>query len=258
MVRSRAQVLAQSQDIHTDGAQIVHGFQDFLFGFAEPQHQAGLGKHVRTVLLGVLQDPEGFFIPGTRITNPTGQPLDGFHVLGKDIQPGIHHLLNVRHHRIKIRRQRLNGDFRRALFDGRDASGIVGSAAVFQVVTVYRGKHNITKAHQLYGLGRVLRLFMVKPAFRVAGVHRAEFAGPGTHRPHHHDGGRAGGPALTDIGAMRFLANGAQPVLTDVLAYRLIALAPGHACPEPFGLRLSLFRCCGFLLRRPLDAILDG
>src|SRR5690606_108169 len=121
----------------------------------------------------------------------------------------------------------------------RYAGGVVSGAAVVQVIPVDRGQYDVTQAHQLNRLGGVLRLFRVQPAFRVAGIHCAEFAGAGTHRTHHHDGGRAVGPAFTDVGAVGFLAHCAQAMFRDVAAHRVIALATGHTRPQPFRLALQ-------------------
>lgn len=89
------------------------------------------------------------------------------------------------------------------------------------------------------------------------GVHRAELAGAGTDRPHHHDGGGAVGPALTDVRAVGFLANGAETVFGHVAADRLVAFAARHPGSQPLGLALHrrLFLNNG---RGTLNAVLDG
>src|SRR5690606_29976392 len=53
------QVLAEGDDIHANGPQFIEGLQDFLIGFTQANHQAGLGQHLRAMALGVLQHLQG-------------------------------------------------------------------------------------------------------------------------------------------------------------------------------------------------------
>ena len=77
---------------------------------------------------------------------------------------------------------------------------------------------------------------------RVAGVDLAEAAGPGAALAVDHEGGRAVGPALVDVGAARFLAHRDQPEVVDGLAERAVLLAHAHRDPQPLGLACSTMR----------------
>ena len=131
----------------------------------------------------------------------------------------------------------------------------MGCAAVVQIVPVDRGQHDIAQGHQLDGFRGVLGFFLVQPAVRVAGVHRAETAGAGADRSHEHDGGGAVGPALAHIGAMGFLADRAQAMFADITFDCLKTVTARCLDPQPLGLwRKHL----GFSVGATFLAILDG
>ena len=84
---------------------------------------------------------------------------------------------------------------------------------------------------------RVLGLFGVEPAARIARVDRAETAGARAHGAHQHDGGGAGVPALADVRALGFLAHRREPVLVhdaldraEARAHRQLRARSTRAC----------------------------
>ncbi len=60
----------------------------------------------------------------------------------------------------------------------------------------------------------------------------------------HHNCGRATAPALTDIGARRFLADGMEPQPLDAAAEAQIGITPRHLSPNPSGLPATV-QCAG-------------
>ncbi len=58
----------------------------------------------------------------------------------------------------------------------------------------------------------------------------------------HHNCGRATAPALTDIGARRFLADGMEPQSLDAAAEAQIGITPRHLSSNPSGLSASVQR----------------
>ena len=86
VIAGRLQVLAKGNDIHADFAQVLEGLQNFVVGFTQTDHQAGLCQHLRTVLLGVGQHVQGLAVSGARVAYLVGQAFDGFDVLGEDFQ----------------------------------------------------------------------------------------------------------------------------------------------------------------------------
>ena len=138
----------------------------------------------------------------------------GLDVLRKHLDPGVDHRLDVRAHALEVRRQRLDGGMGAAALDGAHARGIVRRAAVGEIVAVDGGEHDIAELHELHGARGVLGLLRIEPAVRVTGVDGAEAAGARAHRSHQHQGRRPCVPALPDVGALGFLADRGEPMLT--------------------------------------------
>ena len=175
------QVLAEGEDVHADGAQVIHGFQDFLIGLAQAQHQAGLGDDRGAMALGVLQHPQGLLVTGARITHLIGQAFDRLDVLREDLQAGVHHACDGCMVAIEVRGQGFHHHLRRIGLDRLYAGGVVGGAAVGQIVAVHRSQDDVAQGHQLHRLGSVLWFFLIQPAIRIAGVDCTEAAGAGAH-----------------------------------------------------------------------------
>ena len=81
MVTSWLQILAKGKDVHTNGAEVIHGLQHFLVGFAQAQHQAGLGQHLGAMALGVLQHAQGLLVACTGVAYFMGQAFDCLDIL---------------------------------------------------------------------------------------------------------------------------------------------------------------------------------
>src|SRR5262249_46262428 len=81
-------------------------------------------------------------------------------------------------------------------------------------------------------VGHVLRLVGIERAGQ-AGAHVTERAGAGAGVAHDHEGGVLLLPALPDIRATRFLADGVQPVLADDAARLGIAARHGRLGAGP-------------------------
>ena len=80
-------------NIDIDGAQVIESLEDFVLGFSQTQHQAGLGQHFRAVTLGMLQYLEGLLVTGPRIAHRMGQAAYCFDVLGENTDPAVDHSL---------------------------------------------------------------------------------------------------------------------------------------------------------------------
>ncbi len=183
------------------------------------------------------------------------EPAHRFQILGKHVDARVHHHVHVLEATREIRGQRFDRRVGIAVLYGPYAGRVVRGAAVRQIVPIYGGQHHVCKAHEFDRAGRVSRLLGIQPAARIARVHGAELAGPGTYRPHQHQRGRAVGPALADVGTHGFFADRAQIVLTHGGAHPLIGRPAGQPGAQPGRLaqRISLTAC-----RRCLDAVLDG
>src|SRR5690606_29830385 len=80
---------AEGQDVDVGGADVVHRLLDFLVGFTQAQHDAGLGQGLGRVGLGMGKDVQCLVVAGTRVAHDMGQALDGLDVLGKGGQARV-------------------------------------------------------------------------------------------------------------------------------------------------------------------------
>ena len=166
------QVLAEREQIHVRGAQVVHGLRRSLRrSHRGPSIRLVLVSTVGLVLLGVREHGEGLLVARARIAHRMRQPLHRLDVLREHFEARIHHGLDVAQHALEIRRQRFDGDVRRAPLDGANRSGVVRGAAIRQVVAIHRGEHDVLELHELDAARGVLGLLRVEPAARIAGVH---------------------------------------------------------------------------------------
>ena len=128
----------------------------------------------------------------------------------------------------EIGRQDFDGRLRAALADGADGLGEMPRAAVGEIVAVDRGDDDVLEAQLGDRLADVRRLVRVERAGQ-AGLDVAEGAGARAGVAHDHQGGVLLLPALADIGAAGFLADGEQAVL----AHDLAACRHSPAIPAP-------------------------
>jgi hypothetical protein len=236
MIGRRPQVLSQGDDVDMRAAQVIHGLEDLVVGFAEAQHQARLGEHAWAMPLGVREHRECLRVACACVTHRVRQAPHGLEVLRKYLQAGIDDGLNVPQCALEIRSERLHGRCGRSLADRAHAGCEVPGAAVTQVIAVDAGQHDIRQPHERHAFGHVGRLVGIEPPARVASVHGTEAARPRADCAHQHDGRSAGVPALTDVGALCFLAYRGQPVLVHVAAYLLVPLPGSGHGPQPAGL----------------------
>ena len=97
VVAGGRQILTDGQHLDVVGAQVAHHFEDFLVGFAEADHQAGLGLDVRVACLELLHQRQRVGVVGTR-AGLLVEAGHGFHVviqhvgerLAEDVDGEIH------------------------------------------------------------------------------------------------------------------------------------------------------------------------
>ena len=115
-------------------------------------------------------------------------------------------------------------------------------AAVGQVVTRHPGDRGVTQAHRRHRVGHPARLPGVQ-RFRLAGGDLAEVAAPGAGVAADQEGGLAVLPALEDVRAAGFLADGVQALAPDQRLELLVFRA--HLCAGLDPRRLALDRRLG-------------
>src|SRR6185312_13050844 len=115
------------------------------------------------------QHGECLIVGGAWIADLMSEAPYGLDVLCEDVDFGIKHAFNVAHYPLEIRRQCLDGDGAIVSFDGANAGRIVCSAAVRQIIAIYRGQHNVSEAHQSDARRDIVGLTRIEPTPRIAG-----------------------------------------------------------------------------------------
>ena len=211
--------------------QVVERRDDLVVGLAEAEHEARLRQHVGAMPLREREHVERLPVTGTRVAHLARQPLDGLEILREHVDAGVDDGRDVGELAGEIRRQRLDGRLRAARLDRADAIGVMARAAVGQVVAIDGRQHDVAKAHELDGARRVRDFVGIEPAARIARVDGAELARARADLAHQHDRRRAVVPALADVRADRFLADGREPMLAHRRAQLLEALAAPACAP---------------------------
>ena len=210
------------------GPQRFQRLLDFIICFANTEHYAGLGQNLRSNPFGVSEHVQRLLITRSGIPHHMGQSLDGFDILGKHLQAGVHDFGDGFLVAIKIRRQCLYCRCRIEGANRLDTGCVVSGATVGQVVAVHRSKDHVVQAHQFHRLSCIGRFFQIQPAFWVARVDGAKTAGAGTGRAHQHDGGGAVVPTFANVRAVRLFAYGCETVFVDCLLDRAITFTTTH------------------------------
>jgi hypothetical protein len=84
VVAGGREVLADGQHLDVVGAQVAQTVEDFLVGFAQADHQAGLGRHVRVARLEGLEQVERVRVVGAG-ARLLVEARHGFHVVVHDV-----------------------------------------------------------------------------------------------------------------------------------------------------------------------------
>ena len=229
----RAQILPDGQQVAVHGAQVGHRLPHFVLAFAHAHDDARLGGQGRGQFLDAAQQ---FQRPA--VIPPGAHPPEyPFHRLDVVVE---HLRLRRRHCRqgvivaVKIGYERFHpaaGDGGAHLFD---AGGKDAGAAVGQVIAVHRGDDAVLQPHPLDGGGQPEGFAQVQGIGASAG-YGAVGAGAGADVAQDHKGGGGAFPALADVGAAGFLADGVQPAVAHQLLQFNIAGAAGHWHFEPVG-----------------------
>ncbi len=230
------EVLADGEDLATDGTEVVHQFLHLLGGLAQAHHDACLAGDA--TLCNLLKHAEAGVVAG-HAPHLGGEAADGLHVVGNDVGLSVNDLLHQFAVALEVGYQHLHGGVGVGLLDLADGLGPVGSAQVGQVVAVHAGDDGMAQLHQLHAVGHVLRLGWVKGQGATR-LRVAEAAATGADVPANHEGGRSASPAFTHVGAAPTAADGVQAVgLHDAFRF-CVALVGADAYLQPLGLAYSL------------------
>ena len=178
---------------------------DLFLGLSEAEHDTGLGRE--TTALGVLQDRTRAIVAGLHAHRAL-EAFDGFEVVVENIGLGVEDDVDLLKLADEVGDQHLDGALRILVPHGPNGRGPHARAAVLEVVAGDGSDHAMAQAHFKDAVGHTGGLAQVMlggPAV----LDRAEIAGARADVAQDHHRGRAAGPALADVRALRALADGA-------------------------------------------------
>ena len=156
VVRRRAEILAQRQDLAADFAQVVHRLEKFRFRFAQPEHDAALGDDVRCKFLRAAQDLERGAVFRAR-THRGREPLDRLEVVIENLGRGVEHELDAPILRVKIGHEHFDDDRWIHLADSANGARKMFRAAVLQIIARDGGNDDVLELEPSDGFGDALR-----------------------------------------------------------------------------------------------------
>ena len=233
------QILAHRQEIDIGRPHIVHHLMHFQPLFAQPQHDARLGKDRRIEPLDRLQQPQRRII--TR-AGPDGriETRNRLQIMVINVRPRRDdHLDRPLMLVAEVRGQYLDRRVGRRPAQRLDHLDELRRPAIGQIIAIDRGDDDMLQPHLRRRIGQILRLIDIDLA-RHPRLDVAESAGPRADVAQDHDGRMFLRPAFADIGAGRFLAYRRQPLVPHQLARFMIGGAGRRLDADPVGLAHAL------------------
>ena len=232
------EVLADGEDIAGalggggESDDVLHQLGDFVVGFADADHDAGLGDEV--LFFRAAEELDGAVVLGLGADVAVAAG-DGLEVVSEDVGLGVEDGLEVVGIALEIGDEDFDLCVGGGLADGADGVGPDGGAAVGQLVAVDGGDDDVAEVHGGDGVGDACGFIVVwrggSACFDVT-----EAAGAGAGVAEDHDGGDAGRPALAHVGALGFLTDGVEVVVVDQVECLGVVLGGGQGGAEPAGL----------------------
>ena len=252
VLEGRAQILPDRQDVAVDLAERLERLGQLVARLAETDHQRALGVDRVADLaghrLGVVEDAEAA-LPAGALADRLLEPPDGLEVVVEDVGPGVHHGAQRGVGAVEVGDEDLDAHPGRGLAHPADRLGEDARAAVGQVVAGDAGDHHVLQAEPADRLGDASRLVVVEPG-RLAGLDRAEAAGPGAGVAQDHDRGGALVPALPDVRAVGLLADRVEREAAQEPLQLVVVLARRQPGPDPVGVTAEGRRAVGGRLAR--------
>ncbi len=235
MLKRRAQVLADGQDVDIGVSQSLERLVQLVARLAQADHQRALGvdrvADLAGHLLGPAQDVQAA-IPAGTLADRLLEPLHGLEVVVEDVGPGVHDRAQAVVRAVEVGDQHLDAHARRGRPHGGDRLGEDPRAAVGQVVTRDAGHDHVLETELADGLRYAAWLIVVEPG-RTAGLDRTEPARPGAGVAKDHDRGGALVPALPDVRAAGLLADRVEVQAAEHALQVVVVLARRHPRPDP-------------------------
>ncbi len=235
VLRSRLEVLAESEDVDVVFAEFEEGFAEFFLGFADAEHEAGFGDEAAA--FRVAEDGDGA-IPAGLDADLLLEASNGFDIVIQDVGFGVENDVNVLGVSFEVGDEDFDAGVGVAVADGADGGGPDGGAAVDQFVAGDGGDDAMFEAHFLHGFGDAGRFAEIEFG-GAAGLDRAEIAGAGADVAENHHGRGAAGPAFAEIRALGALADRVETVAVNDLPDFAVGGMRGKFCSEPVWLAFN-------------------
>jgi len=173
-------------------------------------------------------------------TDSPVQPGNRFSIVIEHIGPSVKNRVQSVLIAIEIRNQDLDLAFWCQRSDFSNRFGPMGRATIRQIVTINRGDYSMSQVKMGHGFGDVSRLQRIQGSGR-SFSHGAKSAMPSADITAQHKGRGPIRPALKNVGAPRFLADGVQIQSFNQLKYVILISRVAESDFEPFRLRLTDF-----------------
>lgn len=205
----RAEILSHGEDGDTVSEKIVHGFENFVFGFSETEHDAAFGGDFAVNhFLGSLQDAQGAAVLGTE-ADEGREAFDGFQVVPEDVRTGIHHGAQGRFLFVEIGGEHFDDRRWAGFTDGSDDIGEVGCGSIGQIVARDHSDHGVLELHMDDGIGDMGGFFRIQGQ-GLGCFGSTEAAGACTTISGDHESSCFLAPAFVPVRAVGFFTDGEE------------------------------------------------
>src|SRR5215213_1352797 len=237
----RLEILSNRHDVARDGAQVVHELDDFIKRLAQSDHDSTLRQHAAIFPIASrrssLQKCQRLLV--NRIgPDAAVQAGDGFGVVVKHVRLCVEHGVECGFVAVEVRNQ--NFDFAigiESTYLSNRFSPVCG-AAVRQIVAIDGSDNGMGEIQMIYCFGDMPRLLRIQRA-RLAFAHCTEATVARADVAAKHESGGAIRPALENVWAARFLADGVQVESFDQLQHLVLVGWVAQTDAQPFGLGLT-------------------
>jgi hypothetical protein len=204
--RARTEVLRDGDDVRAGFVEVAQGPLDLMVLLAHAEDEIGLGHQAGIAAHG--DDVERPLVAERR-ADPLEDAGDRLDVVRPDLGARIDHLAHELRDGVEVGDEDLHAGAGVEGVHLPDGLGVEPGPAVDEVVAGHSGDGGVAKAHPADALGDAAGLVPVERR-RPAGVDLAEVAAPRALLAADEEGGLAVLPALEDVGAAGFLADGVQ------------------------------------------------
>lgn len=236
-----AEILSDGGDGDVVVAEVGEDVDDLLVGFAESDHETGLGGDIGAEGMGAGEHFEGAFVAGAD-ADLFIEAGNGFDVVVEDVGGGVEDDGHGFTGALEVGDEDFDLAAGDAFADGADGGGEDGGAAVLLVVAVDAGDDGVFEAEGGAGFGDAAGF--VEVHFEGGALlDGAKAAAPGAEVAQNHEGGGALVPAFAEVGAGCAFTDGVKAEVLDEALEFAVVVADGGGRLEPIwtaGLGLNI------------------